>query len=129
MNKVLIVEDNLSFRALLKGILSERFPSMSIVEATNADEAFMEMDSFSPDVILMDIHLPGENGLQLTEKIRARSSNGVIIILTSDDMPEFQKAAQQCGADYFFSKNTTRLEEIVNLVESLVPSSGQPQMA
>jgi CheY-like chemotaxis protein len=45
---------------------------MSIEEAADGDEALQKIDSSVPDLIFMDIKLPGENGLQLTQRIRAK---------------------------------------------------------
>ena len=66
--KVLIVEDNASFRIILNDKLKTLFPSIIIQEAAEGDEALQKMDAFRPDLIFMDIRLPGENGLQLTQK-------------------------------------------------------------
>ena len=57
--KTLIVEDNVSFRQTLLEILAIRFPFMSIKEAGDGDEAFKEIDLSTPDLIFMDIKLPG----------------------------------------------------------------------
>ena len=63
--KTLIVEDNHSFRKLLKGILHEYFPLMVIEDAGDGREALQKVDSFCPDLILLDIRLPDESGLEL----------------------------------------------------------------
>jgi DNA-binding NarL/FixJ family response regulator len=67
----------------------------------------------------MDIKLPGENGLEVTRKMKARYSNIIVIILTSYDLPEYREAAGQFGADYFLSKGSSSREEIMTLVDSI----------
>lgn len=122
--KTLIVEDNVSFRQTLLEILTARFPFMSIEEAGDGDEALQKIDLSTPDLIFMDIKLPGENGLQLTRKIKAKSSEVVVIVLTSYDFPEYREAAFQFGANHFMVKGQSTNEEILALVESILEDSG-----
>ena len=117
-HKILIVEDNDIFRQALRNLLSSRYPSMSFKEARDGGEALNEMSDFDPDLIFMDIKLPGENGLKLTEKIRAVNSEVKIIILTSHDLPEYREAARVGGADHFFTKTSSKASEIFALIDS-----------
>jgi len=75
--------------------------------------------AFAPDLIFMDIKLDGENGLEITKKIREAQCPAVVIILTSYDLQEYREAAARCGADHFVSKGTCTAKEILNLVESV----------
>ena len=70
MFKTMLVEDNAIFRESLRDSLRLQFPSMEIAEAGNGQEALGKIDSLSPNLIFMDIRLPGQNGLELTEKIK-----------------------------------------------------------
>ena len=124
MLKTLIVEDNALFRQTLKEILLSRFPSMPITEAADGGQAFKEIHRSRPDLILMDIRLPGENGMYLTKKIKELYPNVVIIIVTSYDLQEYREMAYQNGADYFLPKVSTRSDEIAVLVESIVTGRG-----
>jgi DNA-binding NarL/FixJ family response regulator len=72
-----------------------------------------------PDLIFMDIKLPGENGLSLTRKIKAAHPNIIVVILTSYDLPEYRDAAFQYDANYFFTK-ASPTAEIVGVVESVL---------
>ena len=72
----------------------------------------------------MDIRLQGENGLELTKKIKARYSEIVVVILTSYDLPEYRQASEVCGASQFFSKDSSSREEILAVVESIVSQMG-----
>ena len=92
---------------------------MSFKEARDGREALNEVSVFDPDLIFMDIKLPGENGLELTRKIRASNSEVKIIILTSHDLPEYREAAREGGADYFLTKDASKANEIFNLVDNL----------
>ena len=120
MFKTLIVEDNIIFRKSLKEIICRQFPSMLIGEATDCKEAIEKVHSFCPDLIFMDIKLPGGDGLQLTKKIKTQHGKIIIIIVTNYDLPEYRQAIHKCGASYFFSKSSSTRDEIVSLVESIV---------
>ncbi len=76
------------------------------------------MDAFLPQLIFMDIRLPGENGLSLTKKIKARYPAMQVIVLTSYDNPEYRDAALQSGASHFVSKDSLNFEEIATLIKS-----------
>ena len=118
MNKLrtLIVEDNRVFRQTLRESLETSFPAIAIDEAVNGTEAVQRVNAFLPDLILMDIRLPGETGLGLTKKIKAIYPDVTIFILTSYDTPECREAASRYGADRFIAKdslNRMRLEELI----------------
>ena len=124
MFKTLIVEDNATFRQSLKATLETEFPLMVIEEAEDGKEAMERVTTFRPDLIFMDIKLPGETGLDLTKRIKTNDTSIVIIILTSYDLPEYREAAQQYGADYFVSKGSSTREEILELVRSISSNRG-----
>ncbi|MGD2126130.1 MAG: response regulator, partial [Desulfobacteraceae bacterium] len=71
MFRIMMVEDDDNFRKTLRKLLSSRFPSTSFDEARDGKEALEKIDRLLPDLIFMDIKLPGENGLILTKKIKA----------------------------------------------------------
>ena len=120
MFKTMLVEDNSVFRESLRDSLRLKFPSMKIVEAGSGVEALEKIDSFSPNLIFIDIRLPGQNGLELTEKIKKLRPGIVIIILTSYDIPEYREAAVRFKADYFFSKDSMTDGEVNALVKSIL---------
>ncbi len=88
--RVLIVEDSTLFRQLFKETLHDRFPSVEIYEAADGEEALKKIESLRPNLIFMDIGLPGENGLELTKHIKVRYPNIIVIILTGYDLPEYR---------------------------------------
>ena len=125
MFKTLIVEDNTAFRQSLKATLGSEFALMVIEEAVDGKEAMEKVATFRPDLIFMDIKLPGETGLDLTKKIKKDHNHIVIIILTSYDLPEYREAGRRYGADHFISKGSSTREEILELVRSISSSRGE----
>jgi DNA-binding NarL/FixJ family response regulator len=69
----------------------------------------------------MDIRLPGENGLDLTKKIKMIYPDVTVVILTTYDFPEYRQAARQCKADHFVSKDSPT-SDFLALVESICPA-------
>jgi DNA-binding NarL/FixJ family response regulator len=123
MLKTLIVEDNSTFRQSLKDLLSTRFSSMDVEEAADGEEALKRIAALVPDIIFMDIKLPGENGFQITKKVKAKYPEIIVIMLTYYDLPEHREAALQCGANHFLSKGTS-IQELVELVQSIISVKG-----
>jgi DNA-binding NarL/FixJ family response regulator len=124
MFKTILVEDSFSFRQIVKINLQDQFPSMDIVEAADGVEALQKIEAHPPNLIFMDISLPGENGLELTRKIKANHPDVIIIILTSHDSPEYREAAIRYKADYFFSKDVLLNDGVFTLVKSILLKKG-----
>jgi len=101
---------------------------MVIDEAPDGNEALQKVRAFQPDLVFMDIRLPGETGLVITKKIREYDSKIIIIILTSYDFPEYRQAANEYGANHFLSKHTATGSEVLELVESILSDQGGAKM-
>ena len=119
MVKILIVEDDASLRQSLKDILHLQFPLMMIEEAAEGRGAIRKVKTFFPDLIFMDIKLPGKSGLYLTKKIKMDHPEIIIVILTSYDSPEYRDVAFECGADRFIAKGALIWQEIEALIRSI----------
>jgi len=124
MFTTMLVEDSLSFRQLVKDNLQNQFPSVDIIETKDGTEALQKIDSHPPNLIFMDIRLPGENGLELTKKIKTGRPDIIIIILTSHDSLEYQEVATRNRANYFLSKDSTGGSEISTLVRAILSEKG-----
>jgi DNA-binding NarL/FixJ family response regulator len=102
---VLIVDDQplqrLGFRMLL-----ESHPDTEVVgEATNGVEAVRRATELRPDVVLMDVRMPGMNGIEATRRIVAASGRSRILMLTTFDLDEYAHAALRAGASGFLLKD------------------------
>jgi len=122
MDEILIVDDNTSFRSMLKRILRSKFPSIRIREAQDGNAAIKKTTEQPPDIIFMDVRMPGENGFKLTRRIKRVYPEIVVIMITSYDSPEYQQAAFESGADFFVSKKEATAEDILQRVESIMAS-------
>lgn len=95
---------------------------MSIEEASNGREAMQKIESFQPDLILMDIRLPDESGLELTKRIKITNPNLKVLILTGHHYPEYKEMAARYGADGFLVKGGSS-KEILGVIESSFPKA------
>ncbi|MGO9690614.1 MAG: response regulator transcription factor [Syntrophobacteraceae bacterium] len=118
MCPILIVEDNPLLRDTLRGMLTARFPSIMVQEASNAEEALSEFEKINPCLIFMDIRLPDKNGLEIISTIKETNPEIEIIILTSHDLPEYREAAFRSGASHFLAKGNVKIDDITSLVAS-----------
>ena len=125
MFKILILEDNNTFRHTLKDLLIVRFPSMSIAEAKDEKEALAKMELFCPDLIFMDMPLSGRNGSDIIRKHKDIFNDSSIIVFTNHDSPEYKQKAIRDGADHFLSKYYSSPQDIFNLIESIASEQGK----
>ena len=117
--EILIVEDNARFRDMLSATLQSGFPFAQIDTAPEGDTALSKIGERQPDVIFMDIRMPGKNGLVLTREIKQQYPKIVVIVLTHLDASEYREAAFASGADFFLSKESVKAEEIQKLIETI----------
>ena len=90
---------------------------MEIIEAATGEEAFKGLASYPIDLVFMDIRLPGENGLDLTRKIKAKYKDVTIAMLTNYDLAEYYEAAALCGADGYIVKDSMKWDQISAMVK------------
>jgi DNA-binding NarL/FixJ family response regulator len=119
MFKILLVENDTKLRRRIKAILKLRLPFVTIAEASNSEEALKQTRQHRPELILMDIRLEKENGLELVKKIKDKCPRAVISINSNCDSPEYRAEAAHKGADYFLSKTTNSIQDLFELVESV----------
>jgi DNA-binding NarL/FixJ family response regulator len=124
---VLLVEDSSTFRKTMREMLALRFPGIEIGEASDGEEALQKLENTKPDIIFIDIRLPGKNGLEVTKIIKETNSDVEVVILTSHDIPEYKAAALSNGASHFFTKGNSGSDEIADIVRSIFQQRGKDQ--
>jgi len=122
MFNTLIVDDNDAFRQSLHQILARGFPAMCIAEAADGETALQCMPAYRPDLIFMDIRMPGASGLDITKTIKSLYEHTKICVITSYDLQEYRDAALGCGADYYIVKDKLITTEISAIVAGIVSS-------
>ena len=113
--KILIIEDDKGYMFALKTCFNEA--GFFIIPAKSAEEALAFAAKEKPDIALVDIILPGMNGIELTKKFKEKGYKFPVIFLTnlSDDV-NISKAMESSPSDYLVKVDTS-LEEIVKRVK------------
>ena len=113
--KILISDDSILARKLLKDALAE-IGCSNFIEAKNGEESVSSYISEKPDLVLLDIVMPGVNGVEATKQIIANDPNAYIVIVSSVGTKSFLEEALVAGAKDFIQKpfNNGALENIVN---------------
>ncbi|MEW6167225.1 MAG: response regulator transcription factor [Pseudomonadota bacterium] len=116
------MDDNRPFLILARHLLSE-CPDIEIVgEARDGQEAVSMAASLRPDLIIMDLAMPGMGGLQATRLIRAQDDRPIIIIASHYDDPAHREFVAQVGAQGFVNKQRYETE-VIAFVEKLLRDS------
>jgi DNA-binding NarL/FixJ family response regulator len=119
MFKILIIDPNVPFRRSLKKVLINRFPFIDIQEASDGTEGMDKVNTYDPNLIFLEIHLPAQSGLDLARRIKSDHPEIIVVILTSYDLPEYQTAAQESGIEHLVPKDDWTGEDMIALVQSI----------
>lgn len=102
---VVLVDDSLLVRERVASIISE-IPSAKVIgEAGNSVEAMEVVRKTKPDVVILDIKMPGESGLQVLRKLKNEFGELKIIMLTNYSDSQYKAECLMNGADYFLCKS------------------------
>ncbi len=110
MTKILLVDDHQIVRQGIRRMVERDLEMKIVAEAGNSDEAFAAMRSSSPDLVLMDVKMPGMDGIKLTKEIKKQWPTTKVIILTM--FSDFLREALDAGAVGYLSKDL-RQEELL----------------
>lgn len=102
--RVLIVDDHPMVIEGCRGMLSGQ-KDIDVFEAHNADEALDVFDSRAPDVVVLDINLPGLSGFELMRLMLKRNADARVIVFTMNDDPVFAARSIEHGAKGYLAKN------------------------
>jgi DNA-binding NarL/FixJ family response regulator len=112
--KILIVDDEARFREQVKELLLVE-PNIEVAgEAADGREAICQARELKPDLILMDVRMPGLNGIDATRQLKSEMPAMRVIILSLYDVAMYKKAAIASGADGYLKKSA--------MVKELIPT-------
>jgi two-component system, NarL family, response regulator DesR len=116
--RVLLVDDTETVRRALRLTLSVE-PDLCVVgEAADGEYAVRLAQELHPDIILMDLELPGMDGLDATRRIKAAGERGVVIMLTAFGGEEIRGAAARAGVALFLEKGDN-LDDLAETIRAL----------
>jgi NarL family two-component system response regulator LiaR len=114
---ILLAEDHAVVREGLVELIRRETDMEVIGEASNGEEAIRLAKQLKPDIILMDIGMPGVNGIEATTRLKEIMPNTRILVLTAYDNPEFVAAMIEAGAVGYLLKNV-RGKELTSAIRS-----------
>ena len=127
---ILVVDDSVTIRAMLE-VLLERDPSLRIVGiASNAQETFALINETDPDVITLDIAMPGMDGLTILERIMKKQPRPVIMLSSlMREGSELRVQAEEKGAAGCFNKNRIiqYADELIAMIKNVAYQRGHRQ--
>lgn len=103
--RILLVDDSQRFRESALRFINTHINYSVLSWATSGEEAIKKIHQFNPDLILMDISMPGMGGLEATKVIKEIQSKTKVFILTISSGSEYNEEAFSAGADYFITKS------------------------
>lgn len=106
MIRVLVVEDERALAGALEVAIDVQSDMTCVGAVSTVDEAVRIAETDRPDVVLMDVHLPGVDGVEGTRRIKARHPDTRVLILTADAAPDLFTDAAAAGAAGFLAKDT-----------------------
>lgn len=115
---VLLVDDHAVVRKGIRDFLEEDPTIQVVAEAGDGDEAWALLSQRQPDVAVVDIRMPGLNGIELTKRIKAHYPNVRVLVLTAYDDEPYVFALLRAGADGYVLK-TAESKELVRAVKTL----------
>lgn len=104
-NKILLVDDHAVVRAGFRQLLEKR-QDYTVSEASNAEEAYSLYDEISPDVVVLDISMPGMGGMEGLRRLLRNHAKARVLVLSMYDDPAYVSRAMKMGAKGYVSKNS-----------------------
>jgi len=114
--KILIVDDSILIRRSLIKLLDRIGSNLEIEEAVNVPEGIRMAKTFVPDIIIIDIMMPGGSGFNVLTAVTECDVPPVTIVLSKYSTVKFREEAVKAGADHFFDKST-EFEKVVKVIE------------
>lgn len=124
MIRVLIVDDHAVVRRGLRAVLAHHADIDVVADAASGEEAVELTTALEPDVILMDISMPGVNGLEATRQIVSKSPGSRVLVLTSSARQEHIVGALEAGATGYILKDAAP-DDLLFRIRSLVERYGE----
>jgi DNA-binding NarL/FixJ family response regulator len=122
---LLVVDDHAGVRQTVMALVSTEFPHFRLLEAECAEDALTLCGAEQPDLIVLDITLPGMDGFEATRRIKAAWPAIVIVMHSSSDMPVYRDASLAAGAAAFVGKGRNS-RTLVPIIAGLLPAQNVP---
>jgi two-component system, NarL family, invasion response regulator UvrY len=111
--KIIIADDHRLMRKVLRSIFGHTSDMKVVGEARDADEVFQQVNSQDADVIVLDLHMPGKDGLEILKELHETNADLPVVVLTLFPQEKFKEKVMRLGAADFLTKDCQPQELVV----------------
>lgn len=117
--RVVIADDSSIVRGRMASLLTDLKEVEIVGEAQDVPEAIESVTRLKPDVVILDMQMPGGNGIDVLEKIKEDRPSPIVMMFTNSPYSQYRQRCMDLGADYFFDKST-EVEKLLDAVKEHV---------
>jgi two-component system NarL family response regulator len=121
---VLVVDDNDAWRDLLREMARRALPDAIVHEAADGADAIEAAQRLEPDVVVTDIQMPRQDGLEVCAWLKAHCPWARVIVCTSGSLDHYQALARECGADLLLRKDSFP-SSLMSALRGMAGNAGQ----
>jgi len=122
--KLLIVDDAKIVCERLRELISDIKDIEVVGEAYDTDDAIESINLLNPDVVILDLKMPGRGGIAVLREIKGKEHIPIIIVFTNYPFPQYKKISMELGADYFFNKSS-EFEEVKKVLKRIIDEAAE----
>jgi DNA-binding NarL/FixJ family response regulator len=122
--KILIADDHANVRRGLREILIDAFAGAFFSEASNGDEVLAQLVDSQPDVLLLDINMPGRSGFEVLKDIKQSYAHLPVIMVSVQPESQYALRCLRAGAAEYVNKNSAS-EELVPAIKKIMESGAR----
>ena len=122
MIRILLADDHAMFRAGLRGIIEQEFEMLVAGEAADGQEVMRKILAEDYDVVILDINMPGRDGIEVLSEIKAVKPNVAVLILSMYSEEQFALRALRAGASGYLTKESAPVE-LTSAIRTVVQGS------
>jgi len=124
MMNILITDDHPNVRRGLRELLIDSFPGSEFFEACNGDEVFAQLLLSRPDLMLLDINMPGRSGFEVLKDVRKSHPRLPVIMVSVQPESQYALRCLQAGATAYINKNSAS-EELVPAIRKILENAAK----
>lgn len=127
--RVFIADDSSIIRERLVTMITAIPDSEVVGQAATINDARPSIHQLRPDVVILDIQMPGGSGIDLLQELKQNATSPLVLMITTNAFPQYRKKCLEAGADYFFDKATEiqLLQETLCQLQSRFTTKPPPQ--
>jgi DNA-binding NarL/FixJ family response regulator len=119
---ILIADDHANVRRGLREILDDAFFGTHFSEAANGDEVLAQLEISQPDVLLLDINMPGRSGFEVLKEVKSIYLHLPVVMVSVQSESQYALRCLRAGASEYVNKNSAS-EELVPAIQKILDSA------